>query len=111
MITGTQIRAARAMVGWSAHQLAERSGISYSAIQRAEAVDGVPSMRAPNLLWALQKALEAAKEPGRSRAPRCYYNCYNQSVGSSQPRSALGSVWRLRRPGLATLAALAPPAL
>jgi|SRR5215469_6416699 len=47
----------RAMLGWSAHQLVERSGISYSAIQRAKAVDGVASMRAPNL-WALQKALE-----------------------------------------------------
>jgi hypothetical protein len=57
MISGAQIRAARALLGWSAAQLAERSGISYSAIQRAESIDGIPSMRAPNL-YALQRALE-----------------------------------------------------
>ena len=57
MITGAQIRAARALLGWSAAQLAERSGISYSAIQRAENIDGISSMRATNL-FALQRALE-----------------------------------------------------
>jgi transcriptional regulator with XRE-family HTH domain len=58
MLSGRQIRAARALLGWSAADLAAQSGISQSAIQRAEAVDEVPSMRAPNLL-ALQRALEA----------------------------------------------------
>jgi hypothetical protein len=57
MITGAQIRAARALLGWSAQQLADKSGVSYSAIQRAESFNTVPSMRAPNL-YALQRALE-----------------------------------------------------
>ena len=57
MITGSQIRAGRALLGWSAATLAEQSGISESTIRRAEAVDGTPRMRADNLL-ALQRALE-----------------------------------------------------
>jgi len=58
MITGAQIRAGRGLLGWSAAQLAEKSGVSYSTVARAEAVDDVPAMRTPNLL-AMQKALEA----------------------------------------------------
>jgi DNA-binding transcriptional regulator YiaG len=57
MLTGAQIRAARALLGWSAQDLANRSGVSYSAVQRAEAADGVPSMRAPNL-HTIQRSLE-----------------------------------------------------
>ena len=59
MITGVQIRAARALLGMTVHQLAERSGVSYSAIQRAETVAGIPPMRTPNLA-AIQRALEDA---------------------------------------------------
>jgi transcriptional regulator with XRE-family HTH domain len=57
MITGAQIRAARALLGWTATDLAEKSGVSYASIQRAEAVNGVSTMRAKNL-YALQRALE-----------------------------------------------------
>jgi transcriptional regulator with XRE-family HTH domain len=57
MITGAQIRGARAMLGWTAAQLAEKSGISYATIQRAESIDGISSMRATNL-YAIQRALE-----------------------------------------------------
>lgn len=57
MITGAQIRAARALIGWSAMQLADKSGVSYSTIQRAELIDGISSMRATNL-FALQRTLE-----------------------------------------------------
>jgi len=57
MITGAQIRAARALLGWSASDLAEKSGVSHSSIQRAEAIDGISTMRATNL-FALQRALE-----------------------------------------------------
>ena len=57
MITGAQIRAARALLGWSAAQLAGKSGISYTTIQRAESIDGISSMRATNP-YALQRALE-----------------------------------------------------
>jgi len=57
MLSGAQIRAGRALLGWSAATLAEQSGISESTIRRAEAVDGTPRMRADNLL-ALQRAME-----------------------------------------------------
>ena len=58
MIIGPQIRAARALLGWSAAELAARAGISYPTVQRAEAVNGIPGMRTPNLA-AIQRALEA----------------------------------------------------
>ena len=53
MITGPQIRAARALLGWSGADLARRAGISYPTVQRA----GIPGMRLYNLI-ALQNALE-----------------------------------------------------
>ena len=59
MGTGAQIRAARALIGWSATALAQRSGVSYPTIQRAESIDGIPRMQAPNLA-AIQRALEEA---------------------------------------------------
>ena len=40
MITGAQIRAARAMLGWNPGELARRSKLSLEAIQRAETADG-----------------------------------------------------------------------
>jgi len=48
-ITGAQIRAARALLHWSVHDLSERCGVSESAISRAEKVDGVPGMQGRNL--------------------------------------------------------------
>lgn len=58
VLTGSQIRAARALLRWSAHELAERSGISYAALQRAERVDDMPNMQTRNLL-AIKTTLEA----------------------------------------------------
>jgi ribosome-binding protein aMBF1 (putative translation factor) len=49
LITGRQIRMARAALGWSAHELADRTGIGYGAIQRAESAEGMPDMRTRNL--------------------------------------------------------------
>jgi len=40
---------ASAIYGWSATALAQRSGVSYPTIQRAESVDGIPRLQAPNL--------------------------------------------------------------
>jgi ribosome-binding protein aMBF1 (putative translation factor) len=57
MITGRQIRMARAALGWTVAELAERSGVSTSAIQRAEAVVGMPTMKSTNL-FKLQRTLE-----------------------------------------------------
>jgi transcriptional regulator with XRE-family HTH domain len=49
MITATQIRAARALLRWSAEQLSERSGLSLPTIQRMERAEGIPSSYAKNL--------------------------------------------------------------
>jgi len=59
MITGTQIRSARAALGWSAHALAERSGVSLRTLLRFEQVDRVPPSRSSTLL-DVRRALEAA---------------------------------------------------
>ncbi|MGB2657622.1 MAG: helix-turn-helix transcriptional regulator [Pseudolabrys sp.] len=48
-ITGAQLRAARALLSWSARELASRCGVSHSAISRAERVDGRPLMQERNL--------------------------------------------------------------
>jgi ribosome-binding protein aMBF1 (putative translation factor) len=57
MLTAAQIRAGRALLKWSATQLSERSGVSYAAIQRAEAGEGLPHMQVRNLA-AIKRALE-----------------------------------------------------
>lgn len=57
VLTGSQIRAARALLKWSAHQLADHSGVSYAAIQRAEQADGMPNMQTKNLA-SIKGALE-----------------------------------------------------
>lgn len=59
VLTGSQIRAARALLKWSAQELAGRSGISYAAIQRAESVDDLPNMQVKNLA-AIKSVLEKA---------------------------------------------------
>jgi hypothetical protein len=58
-ITGTQIRAARAIVRWSANELAEQAQIGVMTVRRAEAADDVPPL-IPNNLDAIQSALEEA---------------------------------------------------
>jgi len=43
LITSAQIRAARAMLGWSREELSKHSGVGISALMRLESSDGVPS--------------------------------------------------------------------
>jgi transcriptional regulator with XRE-family HTH domain len=57
VLTGSQIRAARALLKWSGQDLAARCGVSYPAIQRAEKADDMPNMQARNLA-AIKAALE-----------------------------------------------------
>ena len=57
MITGDQIRAARALLKWSASDLAEASGIGIATVRRLEVMDGVPSGQV-RVLTALREALE-----------------------------------------------------
>ena len=59
MICGAQIRAARALLGWSADHLAEQVGVTRQTIQRLEHHDGVPPSRSQTLL-DIQSAIEFA---------------------------------------------------
>lgn len=63
MITGVQIRMARAALSWTVADLARRSGVSASAIQRAEGAVAVPTMQSQNL-FRVQRALEIGDERG-----------------------------------------------
>ena len=49
MITGPQIRAARALLNWSARDLSKQCGVSHSAIARGEKSDYLPRMQERNL--------------------------------------------------------------
>ena len=59
MIISDQIRAARAMIRWSAADLASAAGIGSATIKRMEVMEGVPSGNVKTLL-ALKAALESA---------------------------------------------------
>ena len=59
VITGSQIRAARGLLSWSASDLAERAGTNRFTIQRLEQHDGVPPSRSHTLV-DLQRAFEDA---------------------------------------------------
>ena len=59
MLTGFQIRAARAGLNITAKELADRAGVSLPTIQRFESVDGIPPSRSSTLL-DVKSALEAA---------------------------------------------------
>ncbi len=59
LITTNQIRAARALIRWTALDLAESSGIAISTIKRYELMDGVPAGNVKTLV-AIQQALEDA---------------------------------------------------
>jgi len=56
-ITAAQLRAARALLGWSARELADQCGVSHSAISRAERAKGTPHMQ-PRKLSAIRAVLE-----------------------------------------------------
>ena len=58
-ITGAQIRAARALVRWSAEDLAVAASVGVATVRRAEAGDGVPPTTTANRK-AICGALETA---------------------------------------------------
>ena len=49
MITSCQIRAARALLNWSARELAEKSKVGVATIRRMELAEGIPSSNAQTL--------------------------------------------------------------
>jgi transcriptional regulator with XRE-family HTH domain len=59
MITGRQIRQARALLQWSYRGLAARAGIDVKSARRAEYVDDEPSLSSEQA-QAIQQAFEAA---------------------------------------------------
>jgi hypothetical protein len=58
-LTSAQMRAARALIRWSAEDLARETALSVTTIRRAELTDEETSMTAANDL-AVRRALEAA---------------------------------------------------
>jgi hypothetical protein len=58
-LTSAQIRAARALIRWSAEELAQQSALGLATIRRAELADHKTSMTAANDL-AVRRALENA---------------------------------------------------
>jgi len=59
MLTSAQIRAARALLRWSAQDLARHSALGVTTIRRAELTEAATSMTVSNDL-AVRRALEAA---------------------------------------------------
>lgn len=59
LITGSQMRAARALVRWTVEDLAKAAKVGVMTVRRAESSDGPPSMLANNLA-AIRSALEGA---------------------------------------------------
>jgi hypothetical protein len=58
-LTSAQIRAARALLRWSADDLARKSSLGLSTIKRAELADDATSMTVANDL-AVRRALEGS---------------------------------------------------
>jgi hypothetical protein len=58
-ISSAQIRAARALIRWTAEDLAAKSTLGVATIRRAEATDGPLQMTSANLS-AVRRALEGA---------------------------------------------------
>lgn len=59
MISSAQIRAARALLRWSAADLSAASAVGTATLQRMEVMEGVPSGQVRTLI-AIKVALEAA---------------------------------------------------
>jgi len=58
LVTIEQLRAARALIGWSQSKLAEEAGVSLPTVKRVET--GVGPRVSDRTRWKLQEALEAA---------------------------------------------------
>lgn len=58
MITGAQVRAAKALIGWSGNDLSKKAGVGLSTIRRIEGHDGLLEAASVKTLQAIQKALE-----------------------------------------------------
>ena len=59
MLSSSQIRAARALLGWSGTDLAEKSGVGITTLRRYELQMGIPSANT-SVLLTLKETLEKA---------------------------------------------------
>jgi predicted transcriptional regulator len=59
LITGRQLKAARALLGWEQWDLAKKSGVAISTIRRMESFEGEIAARTATLSL-VQKAVEKA---------------------------------------------------
>ena len=59
MISSSQIRAARALLGWSGNDLANKSGVGITTLRRYELQEGIPSANT-SVLMLIKVALEDA---------------------------------------------------
>jgi transcriptional regulator with XRE-family HTH domain len=59
MISSTQIKAARALLGWKGQDLAEKSGVGVTTLRRYETQDGIPNAN-KFVLKAIKSCLEEA---------------------------------------------------
>ena len=59
MLSSSQIRAARALLGWSGTELAEISGVGITTLRRYELQKGIPSANT-SVLLILKDTLELA---------------------------------------------------
>lgn len=59
MITGMQVRAAKALLNWSGVELANRADVGLSTVRRVEGCDGLLETASVKVLQAIQAALES----------------------------------------------------
>ena len=59
MFSGGQVRGARALLGWTAKELARKANVGISTVQRIENSAGPPNVQVANLA-SIQSTLEAA---------------------------------------------------
>ena len=59
MISSTQIKAARALLGWKGQDLADNSGVGVATLRRYEAQNGIPNANT-FVLKAIKDCLEGA---------------------------------------------------
>ena len=57
MLSSSQIRAARALLGWSGTELAEKSGVGISTLRRYELQEGIPAANT-TVLMNIKECLE-----------------------------------------------------
>jgi transcriptional regulator with XRE-family HTH domain len=57
MIASSQIRAARALLGWSGQELADKSGVGVATLRRYELQEGIPVANT-SVLQSIKKCLE-----------------------------------------------------